>query len=828
MLLNYFAAAFRNLARNKRHATITIGGLAVGLTAALVAALYVQYQLSFEHFVPDYAQIYRISIEFGRPGAAMTRIGSAPPDVARWLEVRLPALHPIARIGGGDEHGIRVGNIDTLEQVSWADPEFFNVFRLPIVAGDPVGALHTPDGVVLTETVARTLFGRDDPIGRTLEIDRKHSLRVMAVVKDLPPNTHLEFGLVASSLSSFSPFASIDARPFGLNKPWMANTYFRLPHAIALSQVRAALPGFVSSVLPGGGLRLVLPIEPITDIHLDSGNGHTSHLLIYAVVAVGVLILLAAAINFINLMTARATTRQLEIGVRKAAGASRRMIALQFLGESVAYAAVATLVAAALVELLLPAFDRFAGWSVTANYGQNPWLILLPLGLAIAVGLLAGAYPAIVLSSFRPAAALRGVVALRGGDAIRHVLVSVQFAVLTGLLIAVVVVFNQISYSSQLVGRLDGNGVFLVTDGCKGESADAYRVLPGVVAAACSQSAPDGSVLVRKYSTVQRGIETSFDDEVIGVGFFDLYGLKPLAGRFFSTAYGIDTAAASTASDAAAGTGSDATASTKPEATASTKSETAASSESQPGEPIVINETAVRQFGFTSPDAAVGKFVYVFGPPGKAPPSEIVGVVPDFPMRSIRTPVDATVFHLDPNRLALLSVKVSARHPASALTAVDARWSAQDPSRPIQRFSAALMFRGLYSDIDREEAVFSACAAIALLLACVGIYGLSAFIAERRTKEMGIRRALGADRTVVIRLLLWQLAKPIIWAQLIAWPVTYLIMNHWLEGFATHVPLRPQTFVATGAAVLLIAWATVLAQALRVAKARPVTALRYE
>jgi putative ABC transport system permease protein len=301
---------------------------------------------------------------------------------------------------------------------------------------------------------------------------------------------------------------------------------------------------------------------------------------------------------------------------------------------------------------------------------------------------------------------------------------------------------------------------------------------------------------------VRPGIKVFFTNEVVDFDFFQVYGLKPIAGRLFSRAHGADAAPI----DTHAGSGAPAPHS----------------------EPVILNEMAVRKFGFSSPSAAVGQRVSVFADPGEAPPSEVIGVVPDFPFRSLRTPVNPTVFHIDPSRMSLLSVKVSAREQREALAAIDARWRTLDASRPIVRFPVAQTFHDLYADIEADGWVFSACSAIALLLACAGIYGLSAFIAERRTKEMGVRKALGAGRRDILWLLLWQLAKPVLWAQLLAWPVVFLALRHWLAGYAYHVELRPLMFLGAAATVLLIAWMTVLAQALQVARSKPVTALRYE
>ncbi len=827
MLRHYLVVALRNLSRNRLYSAISVCGLALGLAAALIAALYVRNELTYEHFLPGYRDIYSISSSFAASGQAPLRADSAAADLARWLAVRLQ-IRQIARIMTEDRHGVRVDHNDTLERITWADPELFDIFRFPVIAGDPTGALRRPDGVVLTRTLARRLFGRDDPVGDTLLLDRQHPLRVAAVIEDLPPNTHLDLGIIASSRASFSPFAALDAQPPGLGKAVDAYVYFRLPPAISLDQVRASLSEFIATLYRpkmAGGLRLSFSVVPIAAIHwlppaIGSMKPRGSPALLYAIAAIGLLILLAAAINFVNLSTARAAARHVEVGVRKASGGTRRDLFVQFVGEALLHSGLALVVALGLAELLLPLFNRLSQSRLTLDYLHDPSILPAAVGFAAVVGVLAGIYPAIVLSSFRTVTALRGGSARPGGEAVRSALVTVQFAVLTGLIISIVVVFDQTSYAKRMAGLLSTTRVFAVNGACGKTDADAFRSLPGVVAAACSASAPLGYVYRRSYGAVRRGVKTFFTDESVDFGFFELYGLKPIAGRFFSRDRGGD--AAPRGASATGGTASARSTS------AAEKTPSAPEMNSTRGTPIVINETAVHKFGFASAQAAVGQRVNVFGDPGERPPSEIIGVVPDFPVGSIRKPIDATVFYVDPKQFDLLSVKVSAPQEAQALAAIDARWTQLDSSRPVSRLPVAQALRRLYADIEADGEVFSACSAIALLLACAGMYGLASSIAERRTKEMGIRKAMGAGRADVLRLLLRQLTLPVLWAQLLAWPVCYVVMGRWLAGFAYHIQLGAVSFLAASAAAIAIAWVTVLGHALRVARAKPVAALRYE
>jgi putative ABC transport system permease protein len=801
MFRHYLIVGLRNLARHKLYATINVVGLTIGLAAALLVVLYVRHESTFERFLPGYERIYEIAALVRPPGSADMHMDTTPTDVALWLRNRLPALAPIARIDGGAPHGIRVGNIETTEAVYFADPEFFDVFRLPVVAGNVQAALRRPDGVVLTRSRARQYFGRDDPIGEVLRVDRKYPLTVAAVIEDLPSNTHLAFEVVASSLASLSTFKALDAQPAAApGKPWVAHTYFRLPAAVTLEQVRREAAAFSREIFPlavKNGMVLQLPIVPIASIHLsppsmNAMRSRGSSALISAVAAVGVLILFVAAINFINLSTARAATRSVEIGVRKTAGARRADLVVQFLGECLMLTTLAGIAAVALVELLLPAFDRLAQVGLELDLRHDLLTLASAVGLVLAVGVCAGLYPALVLSSLRPLTTLKRDQAGSSGW-VRHALVAAQFAFLIALMIALGVIARQVELAKRMFARLNTAEVFTVSGACKHpNAAELFRALPGVTGAACSSSAPLGFITRRVTNAVRAGLVTTYTDEIVDFDFFELYGIRAVAGRLFAREHGMDAASGGT--------------------------------QHRTIDSVVINETAVRRFGFASPQAAIGQAISAHG----SEPSQIIGVVADFPAQSIRAPIDATVFRIDPGLFDLLSLKVSTAAKERTLAAIDELWKKLDTSRPIQRQAVEQGLRRMYSDIVSEGMVFAACSAIALLLACMGLFGLSSFIAERRTKEVGVRKATGAARADILRLLIWDLSKPVLWANLLAWPACYFLLRRWLNGFAYHVDLSFPVFFAASGVAMLIAWMTVLAHTARVASANPVLALRYE
>ena len=791
MLSSYFAAAWRSLLRDRLYAIVNVFGLAIGLAAAMISGSFVRNELTFERSLPDYEHIYRISSGFAAPGSAMTAVDPAPPDVAPWLINHLPSIKPLARLNIDTEVAIRVGQVETLQYVYWADPAFFDVFRFPVVAGDPSRALDRPDGVVLTRSAARRLFGRDAVVGETLEVDRKYSLRVAAVIQDLPADTHLEFAIVASARAEFSPIAKADAAGPNIQKPWDTYTYFRLQPGLPIDSVRASLDAFIREqrARPGkhNGMQLFLPVTPISAIHLQAPGAAAikpsgSVDMIYAIGAVGLLILGISIINFVNMSTARGARRKVEVAIRKALGATRNELIAQFMGEAVLYATLAAFLASCLIELAVPVFNRLSGAYLEFDYWHHPVLLLWVAGLTLVTGLLAGAYPALVLGSIKPVAALKGG-PLQSGATLRSVLVTAQFAVLIGLLCTIAVIFEQTSFAKNATSRIHTQDVFAIKSECGNSTADIVRQLPGVISAACSEGAPLGYVQRRSYGAVHAGIKTSYRHEIVDAGFFEVYGVKPLAGRLFLAGRAADS------------------------------------------DSVIINATAVGRFGFESAGAAVGQFVTVFD---DSQPSQIVGVVPDFPLESVRSPIEAAVFNIDRGKFRILSVRTSPTGRERALASIRALWKKLQPFRPVDLFPVDQRLRGFYADLITQGAVFSACCGVALLLACSGLFGLASFAVERRTKETGIRKAMGADRGDILRLLIGPLTLPVLEANLIAWPVCFFILHRWLAGFAYHVDLGSEVFLGAGAAAVLVAWVTISVHALRLAAVQPVASLRYE
>jgi putative ABC transport system permease protein len=835
VLSNYLAAALRNLLRNRTHAAVNLFGLALGFAAALLIVLFVRDEYSYDRFFPGYRDVYLLTETkdvIGR-GLLAERWDFSFPDLAAKLSVQFPQIAAVARIMTADNPPhIRHGQVEADETgFLWVDPSVFRIMPLKSLAGDPQTALATPDSVVLTRTAARKYFGRDKPLGELLELNpamgsdaakvstafnTPHRMRVTAIIEDLPPNSYLKGEVFGSSLAAYSGFALYDLTPDqGPFRVFGNYTFIRLRPGAPLQQMQQELSAFAthnsdtSTVYPPG-FTVGLHLTPIGDLHLSppgelpmSPRGDRT--LLAGLVAIAVLIITSASFNFVALMTARAAQRAIETGVRKAAGALRSQLIIQFLGEAVIYVALAMALAVALTEVLLPQMNSVLKQKITFHYLGDPALLGALLVTTVGLGLMAGAYPAFVLSAYRPAAVLKGTfVQGATGGIFRRVLVALQFAIMIGLGITAITIWRQTLFSLNNQLRVDGSSILLIDDACA-PAGRAFRerlaTVPGVASAACANEGAifNGGMIVS--AQAQGGAATPMVSGAVDYGALEFYGLRPLAGRFFDHNHGDDGRLV--------------------------EGETA-------GNPsIVVNETAMRKLGFSSPSQAIGKTVIwnrrrwsVNPTPGTVGPSEIIGVSPDLDLDT-RREAWPQILYVDPISFSVLSVRLAGSQIPEALTAIDATWS-QIMHTSIHRRFLSQSLQDMYADIMLQGTAISLGAGLAGVIAALGLFGLSSHSAEQRTKEIGIRKAMGASRVDVLRMLLWQFAKPVLWANLIAWPAAGYLMHHWLQGFTHHVGLDPLIFVGPSTVALVIALATVAGHALLVARAHPVAALRYE
>jgi putative ABC transport system permease protein len=809
MLRNYWAAALRNLASSRFYAGISIIGLSVGVCAALLAALVIRNQLTTEHFIDGYERTYlaaAVLVPTGRPPMYDT---ASPSWIAALLRLKFKDIEAVTRITDQDVR-LRSGQIEAKEKIYWADPNVFDVLPLPVSSGNLRTSLQRADGIAITRSIARKYFGGDDAVGRSMIVEGTHPMTVTAVIEDLPAGgTQLESGIFASGLASYSVLTQLDNDP--ANSPSSpgatlgGQTYLRIAPGASIERLRRAMPDFVKSVHPRlpPGLNATLELIRLDRVNLfpEFNPGIRNRLAVIGIV--GALILLIACVVFVNLSTARSARRALEVGVRKVSGASRWALILQFIGESLIYVVLATGIAVALTELLLPYVNAFLSFGAVFDYWRDPKLIAC-LGLGVlTVTILAGAYPAFVLSAFAPISVLNKSMLQSGGAAVRQSLVALQFAILVVLLIAAAVVYRQRIYATQDALRVNADQVLIVRSPCNTAFETELRRLRGVRGAFCSGQSLLTGAEFGNYKMTDGG---ALAVGMVGVefGVLDLYGLKPLAGRFVVPQDAGGLATGNTASR------------------------------------YVINETASRRLGFSSLDTAVGKAIPLSeggeGAPALGAASEIIGVVPDFSINAVERTIAPSIYyalpvsHAEPHTQAfnVISVKLAGRDIPETLAAIERLWAATGGGAPLDRFFLSDYIQNLYIGMLREAQAFGVFSGVAVLLACLGLVGLSASATERRTKEIGIRKAMGAGTGDIVRLLLWQFIKPVIWGNAIAWPIAGFFMNRWLHGFAYHVDLEPWLFLAATSLALLSALITVGMQSYLVAKAKPIAALRYE
>lgn len=828
MWRHYLSIAARGVLRHRLYSAINVAGLAIGLTCIIFVVLFVRDELSYDKWIPATENLYRMELTMHFPGRAPMPIAAVPYPMMDAMRDQIPAVTGMTRVYT-QSMTLTSGDRQLVQNVDVVDPEFFEVIRLPLIKGDPARVFSQPESVVLSQTVAEEYFGNADPIGQTVTAAEGNcdsrgamcpqvSLRVTGVVRDLPHNTQLVGDAFVPTNSLASPI------PENMKHDWLVQNgfgYVRLAAGVLPATVAAALPQiFDQDASPAlskfAGIRLIgskvyeAHLTPFTQVHLSSsrwlfnmkpgGSWGT----LYGVVAIGVLTLLVACFNFMNLTTARATLRAREIALRTLLGAGRGQLMLQFLGEAVLVALLSLMLALALAEVLLPLFDDFLQRPLSLDYTADWRLPLLLLGIAVLTGLFSGSYPALVLSSMPPMSGLRagdGGPSRSGG--LRSVLVVLQFAVSVGMAIAAGVVFRQISYARAMdLGFRHDNIVVISSNsrlmGDKQEAfAQALRANPGIAAVGLSSYVPfmpgqSNSLIQIPGSSGQYVINTN----VVGPGYAKVYGIPLIAGRLLSADRGGDRL-----NSIGLLTGGDPL---------------------NVGRNVLVNVAAASRLGF-SPQQAVGQAIIY-----NHDPVRIVGVLADAKLQGAREAVVPMIYVYIPAWGMNISVRLHAGQIAQTLSFIDRTWHAFMPTVGIQRTFLDQSFNDLYREDAREGAMLGVFVVVAVLIGCLGLYGLAVFTAAQRTKEIGIRKVSGARTGDIVKLMLWRISIPVVVANLIAWPVAYLYLRHWLDGYADRIALSPLYFLAAGAMALFIAWLTVYGNTLRLARASPVRSLRYE
>ena len=826
MIWHYLVTAVRNMAHHRLYGFLNIAGLSIGLAAAVLIVLYVRDELAYDRWIPGTADLYRLEATFHVPGRGPLRTAMAAfpvvTEIAEGVSQVKAATHVMPEV-----LTVTDGDRQFRETITFVDPNFLRVIRLPLVAGDQAHALAQPESVVLSQSIARKYFGSGDPIGKILVVGKDQNdtcattdtaclsaaypLIVTGVLRDLPHNTQLAADILVPNTSradEMTAYAKANAWT-SLDKDY---GYLELMPGSDPDAVLAELKPILDRSLDPRKFGIDLSfseleqyrLTPFREVHLtsDQYGGMTpggSWTTVYGLGAIALLIVLIACCNFTNLATARATLRAREIAVRKLGGARRGELIVQFLVEAVLFAGASLAIALSLVEILLPPYDRFLGRPIALNYLEE-WRLLAALTAgAIAVGLVSGIYPALVLSRFRPALSLRsGVSGYSSPGMLRSALVIAQFAISIGLGIAALVVFREIEFARRADLGFDRDGIVVVrnivrlTAAQRQSFADALHMDPRIIGTAYSRGVPFDLSHVENAEVGTAGDPASVVAQIMNISpeFTSLYGIKLLAGRLLSEQRGEDLGTRDLVHN------------------------------------LLINATGARRLGF-SPDAAVGKQVTVTG----SYTATIVGVLGDAKFEGMRDAVLPTLYYFDtadPKAVTDLSIRIRGGGAPDTLSFIDRTWRSFAPGSAIDRYYLADAFDSLFEQDDKQGEMLGLFGAIAIFIACLGLFGLAVFTAERRAKEIGIRKIAGAGTFAILRLMLWRISVPVLAANLIAWPVAHLYLARWLEGYAYRIPLSPLYFLAGGSAALAIAWATVFAHTLRLVHTSPVHALRYE
>jgi putative ABC transport system permease protein len=789
MFRNYLRVAFRNLWRQKSFSLLNIIGLTIGMTAFFLIFLYVCFEFSYDSFNTKGDRIYRLVAD-GKSPSETLHYNAPPTPVIQNLLPEFPELESVVRVSLGDDWMvIRGDRTFRVDNVATADSNFFKVFDYTLLKGDPNTVLKYPNTVVLAESEAKKFFGNANPIGQTLTMSRfKFTGTVTGLMKDMPENSHLNAHMIFAT-------NAVDTNETQNWDEYAYNTYLLLKPGANAAALQAKLPAFIQRI---GGAALArtqqkptLLLEPLKDIYLystrdGSARGNITNVRIFSII--GAFILLIAGINFVNLTTARSGERAKEVGIRKVIGATQPMLAAQFIGESIILSLIACILAASLSGLLLPAFNHLAGKEISAGIFSQPRYLLILLGLSVLIGIIAGIYPALVLSSFQPVSVLKGRFSTgMRGLFLRKALVIVQFTIATGLIISTLIVYNQLHYMrSQDLGFNKDQELILDTRGDSARPAFKQEIamIPGVRSVTMSSNVPGnnlyyGSAELENVHGVMQNINIS--PCVTDYGFLQQFGIGLIAGRDFSKAFGRDSTS------------------------------------------VILNETAAKVLGYADPAGAVGKRIRMFGGQGI-----IIGVTKDFHFRSLQEPIKPMLIGLNPGGCDLLCVKVDGRQLPSTFASIEHKWKQTLWDRPFDYFFMDEYFDRQYRTEDRFGNLFLYFAILAISISCLGLMGLASYSTLQRTREIGVRKVVGASVAQIVILLSRDFVKLVGWSFIVAVPPSWLLMHVWLNGFAYRINAYWWIFLAAGGMALLIAIVTVSFQSIKAALANPVKSLRSE
>lgn len=807
MILNYIKTAIRNLLRYKGFSLISILGLAVGIASCILIFLYVIHELSYDKFNNNAEHIYRACLRYNM-GSNQFDSPYCPVPLAPTLKEEYSEVLKTTRLYHLNYRNkyVYVKYKDKQfkeEYFLWADSTIFDVFTIPLLVGDPNTVLLKPNSIVMTLETAEKYFGKKNPIGKMLTLHDGSLYEVTGIAKRLPKNSHFQFDLLASfagNQKSRDPewydtavctylvlHDDYDWHDFNKKMPELSKKYVS---PIIESAMGVSYDKFIKS-----GNYFGFFIEPLLDIHLYSSvsnglgkKGDINTVIIFCGIAL--LILIIASINFINLATARASIRANEVGIRKLVGSTKRQLISQFLAESIITSFISMLIAGAIVYTFLPFMNNLLGLELSLSINQNSLLLIFLFFILIIVGILAGSYPAFLLSSFKPVEVLKGKIhAGNKGRLFRKILVVFQFATSIVLIIGTMVIYNQLQYIQNKELGFDKDRVIIIQNvnklaGNQKVFKDQLKQNTDIINATYTDCLPQMMLEVKPFQKIGPG--SSENHTLITItadyDFMDTYKFKLSEGRFFNKKFSTDSSA------------------------------------------VILNQAAVHSLNFNNP---LDEQLLRLG--SKKRIMNVIGVIKDFHIQSIHEvikPMAAIIMRDRPGEF--LSARIQPGKIKDAITYIENQWNMFVPNQPLEYtfFDEQLQFA--YQNELQSEKIFTSFAVLAIFIACLGHLGLASFTASRKTKEIGIRKVLGATEFNVVKILSTEFLKWIVLATFIAWPIAWFAMNSWLQNFAYKVELNWWVFVLAGCLALFIAILTVSLQAIKAAVANPIESLRYE
>lgn len=800
MVKNYLKITLRSLKKHRVYTAINILGLSIGFICCLFIAIYVDDELKYDQFHSRSDDIYRVTREFfSQDGTTSLHLSQIAPPFAVYFKEDFPEMEKVCRIafyGGTVEYE---GKIFDEENFGFADPEIFDIFSFNFTAGDPKTALTEPGTIVITEEISNRYFGTPDGMNKVIRFSDMVNFKVTGIIEEIPETSHFELELIANFMAVEEYYGGRER----MMKAWGSNnysTYFLLKEGESIQSIDSRFPDFLTKhVAEDANEWNALHIQKMTDIHLksnlDNEQGMNSDITyVYIFISIGLLILFIACINYMNLATARSANRAKEVGMRKVLGAGKQNLIYQFLTESIVLVIIAIIISLVIVSATLPYFREFTDRQLLLDGNQLMiWLGMITV-IGIMIGVLAGSYPAFFLSSFSPLKVLKGKLASGAkSSSLRKVLVVVQFSISVVLIASTVIVFDQINYMSNkdLGYQTEQMLTIRLSDTIKEKYELFKNVLlehPSIVSIGSSRRIPSGQLLDSSGAQAEIDGEMQAPEVVIkrldaGYDFLDTYEMEMAAGRWFSKSYGSDDTAA-----------------------------------------FVLNEEAVRIVGWETNDEAIGKSFTYGGREGR-----VVGISKNIHFESLRSEINPLVMFIpSTSNKRYMSIRVKPNELPETLKYIEGKWTEFSPKFPIEYRFLDDRFETLYQSETQRSKLFTGFSFLAIFLACLGLLGLASFTVAQRTKEISIRKVLGASLQAILLVLSKEFLVLVIASVIVGAPITWLFMSDWLDGYAYRIDLTILPFVIAGLISLIIAISTIGSQTIKAATSNPVKGLRDE